>query len=432
MFRIWQLFSERFFAAVGTESGTPNMLTALDFKRGFPIVTEHWFKQTIDNRELQGAGVHSKYAAPTTSFLDIPNAPLSKIDFCCYQKKSVRKFWRKKKFESGDLKKIWKIYNRFGRGFKTKKVRQNLLTYAGTGLQAKYLVRGTRKAPGKFGAKPKPVGFPTNTAPPLVFANAAAAVNSTSAGTSGSNDSSAVTSISTEIIDTNTNTEVDPNPKPNAIIAQARNRKKKAVAACREPTLVPTQVASTAALEPTLVPTPVASTAAPKCFNKGTVLALPATKISGDLCWIAVLREHIKDDHRGNKVKVQYAELTYETDATLFEVLPETVDSKVSPADIICALPPAMLLASTASSVILEYVSMVMEERKAAQGPSNTETNVYRKTYSNSRGRSGHRSRDPFSILTVNKSDVLTEGAASGDEEEARDIAVFLDGDDCN
>ena len=77
-------------------------------------------------------------------------------------------------------------------------------------------------------------------------------------------------------------------------------------------------------------------------FKKGDLVALPATKSSGDICWVATLlvdMSVVDAEVPGANVKVQYAELDHDVnpDKTVFVLQGGWV--KVCVSKIICTLP---------------------------------------------------------------------------------------------
>ena len=114
----------------------------------------------------------------------------------------------------------------------------------------------------------------------------------------------------------------------------------------------------TAAAVPLILETPSV------LFKINSLVALPSTKKSGDICWIAMLLEDVLlNSKKDGAVKVRYFELDYDADPTVYYLEDTSGWVKVAASKIICALPSTMKIAVTPSSTILEYVSSKLEAR---------------------------------------------------------------------
>ena len=353
------------------------------------------FNQLLDNRQLQGAGVNSRYAAPDTSTQDTMPRTSEKPRpvFRKYRKKDVKKFWRARILNSSEAKKARQLYTRFGKGFRGIKIRQHALKFTGTGTQAKYLGLGSRAAPGKT-SKPKPKisGFAT------VFSNSAAGSNSSITVPPIAASEPASAAAVGPVVDPISTVVATP------AISSTRFKKKMPVAPKNGPIHV--------------LDTPE------HAFVDGSLLAVPATKLSGDICWVAIVVGNITTvdaQHQGASVKVLYAELDDDLhqDRTVYCVPEDSRWVKIPISKVICTLPCTMKLADTSSAVILDHVSTVLEVRQLQEMVELNQTNDYRKAYlstASSRKTRGKRLSSTIDVEPLHSSKKELEASIDSDE----------------
>ena len=112
-------------------------------------VMEQWHSQLFKRKALLGSHGNSKYAekltidTATTSDDDDDDTDKCAPDFYHLKRMTVWKHFRQSKLSLEDIQDCYEFYRRYGKGFRTGKVRTHMLKFLGTCTlpKAAYLIR---------------------------------------------------------------------------------------------------------------------------------------------------------------------------------------------------------------------------------------------------------------------------------------------------
>ncbi len=148
MKNLTEIYVERLFSLVGLLSKNPNALSMNQFAYAQSKADKAFFQSMVFNKTLMGAEKNSRRYGTGTAANDVIEKSKTKPAFLCISRTQAMKHWRLGPFVKAESEISIDLCNKYGKGYRTGKVRSFGLKFGGTLPKANYLGEGERRAPG--------------------------------------------------------------------------------------------------------------------------------------------------------------------------------------------------------------------------------------------------------------------------------------------